>query len=252
MSEAEAPYFTFTAALLADPARALMLTRLLDGGALPAGELAYAAGVTPQTASSHLAKLVGGGLLEVDRQGRHRYYRLAGPHVAQALEHFAAIHPPPAARRKALSPEGRRLRFCRCCYDHLAGQMGVALARGLQDRGFIIAEERFFRVTPLGVQWFAELGVHVTLSGSGELAKRCLDWTERVHHVGGPLGVRLLQAMCGKGWLRRTPGSRLVVVTPSGRDAFKAQFGFDQISLGLDQASPADGARAAPSAESVA
>lgn len=239
----EAPNFTLTAALLADPARALMLTRLFNGGALPAGELAYAAGVTPQTASSHLAKLVEGGLLAVESQGRHRYFRLAGPHVAQALEQFVVLHPLPTARRKALSPEARRLRFCRCCYDHLAGQVGVALARGLQDRGYLTVDDGVFRVTPSGADWLAALGVSAAASGAS--ARRCLDWTEREHHVGGQLGVRLLRAMGENGWLRRTDGSRLVVVTPSGWDAFRTAFGFDQASLSDDKVIAPGAVRAA-------
>lgn len=227
----EAPYFTFTAALLADPARALMLMRLLDGGALPAGELAFAAGVTPQTASSHLGKLLDGGLLAVEIQGRHRYYRLAGAHVARALEHFAAIHPLPPARRKALSPEGRHLRFCRCCYDHLAGQVGVALADGLQRRGYLTESDSVFAVTAPGLAWLAERGVKVPKSPRADFARRCMDWTERRPHVGGPLGVKLMRAMAERGWLNRTDGSRLVVVTPSGWTAFRTEFGFDRASI---------------------
>jgi DNA-binding transcriptional ArsR family regulator len=118
------PSVAGVASLIADPARAAMLMALLDGRALPAGELAYAGGVTAQTASSHLAKLLDGGLVAVESEGRHRYYRLAGAHIAQALEQLAAIRPAEPVKRKALSPQGRELRFARCCYDHLAGQLG--------------------------------------------------------------------------------------------------------------------------------
>jgi DNA-binding transcriptional ArsR family regulator len=131
--------FSSTAFLIADPTRAAMLTALLNGKALPAGELAYAAGITAQTASSHLAKLLGGGLISVENQGRHRYYRLAGTQVAQALEYLAAIRPVGSVKRKALSPKGRELRFCRCCYDHLAGknmgQTPVSLWHGFSLTG---------------------------------------------------------------------------------------------------------------------
>jgi DNA-binding transcriptional ArsR family regulator len=122
------------ASLIADPARAVMLVGLVDGRALPAGELAYSAGVTPQTASSHLAKLVDGGLLAVEREGRHRYYRLAGAHVAQALEQLAAIRPAEPVRRKAVTANARELSFARCCYDHLAGRLGVAVTDALKRR----------------------------------------------------------------------------------------------------------------------
>jgi DNA-binding transcriptional ArsR family regulator len=230
------PSFSFTASLLADPARAAMLTALLDGRALPAGELAYAAGVTAQTASSHLAKLLAGGLLSVETEGRHRYYRLAGAHVAQALEHLAAIRPEESVRRKSLSPEGRRLRFCRCCYDHLAGKMGVAVTGSLQERDYIrAAADKRFDMTPAGVAWFGSVGLDVgalkpTRRG---LARQCLDWTERRHHLAGPLGVQFLSLLCAKGWLRRSKSSRAVDVTPKGWIGLKEQLGVDETSAAL-------------------
>lgn len=219
------------AALIADPARTAMLTILLDGRALPAGELAYAAGVTAQTASSHLSKLLAGGLVTVETEGRHRYYRLAGSLVAQALEHLAAIRPAGPIRRKALSPEGQRLRYARRCYDHLAGQLGVAVAQGLQERGYIVAgPDKRFEPTPAGIAWFAEIGCDVAKlkpSRTG-LARQCLDWTERTHHLAGPLGVELMNILCEKGWLRRTRESRAVTVTPNGRMELKRHLGIDE------------------------
>ena len=130
------PNVSVIAALIADPARAVMLSTLLDGRPLPAGELAYASGVTAQTASSHLAKLLAGGLVSVETEGRHRYYRLAGSHIAQALEGLAAIPPTGPVRRKALTADAKALRFARCCYDHLAGQLGVAVTEAVRARGF--------------------------------------------------------------------------------------------------------------------
>src|SRR5580658_10871809 len=126
------PSVAEAAALIADPAHAAMLTALVNGRALPAGELAYSAGVTAQTASSHLAKLVDGGLMAVEQEGRHRYFRLAGAHVGEALERLAAIHALGPVRRKALDAKARDLRFARCCYDHLAGQLGVAVTDALR------------------------------------------------------------------------------------------------------------------------
>ncbi|MBV8473990.1 MAG: winged helix-turn-helix transcriptional regulator [Hyphomicrobiales bacterium] len=224
------PSFAGVASLIADPARAAMLIALLDGRALPAGELAYAAGITAQTASSHLAKLLDGGLLSLETEGRHRYYRLAGAHVAQALEQLAAIRPAEPIRRKALSAEGRELRFARCCYDHLAGQLGVAATRALQEKGFIIAaEDKTFAVTPDGAAWFGGLGLDVkalrpTRRG---LARQCLDWTERTHHLAGPLGVAFLSTLYAVGWLRRSPSSRAVRLTPKGRLALKERLGVE-------------------------
>jgi DNA-binding transcriptional ArsR family regulator len=230
------PSFSATAFLIADPARAAMLTALLDGRALPAGELAYASGVTAQTASSHLAKLLAGGLVAVETEGRHRYYRLSGSHVAHALEHLAAIRPDESVRRKALSPEGRRLRFCRCCYDHLAGQIGVAVTRSLQEHGYIRpAADKQFEVTPAGAAWFSGVGLDVralkpTRRG---VARQCLDWTERRHHLAGPLGVQFLNVLCAKGWLRRSKSSRAVEVTPKGWTGLKKQLGVDETSAAL-------------------
>lgn len=223
-----------TASLIADPTRAAMLAALLDGRARPAGELAYAAGVTPQTASSHLSKLLAGGVIKVEKEGRHRYYRLAGAHVAEALERLAAIRREEPIRCRPLSPQARRLQFARCCYNHLAGRLGVALTQGLQHRGFIVAaQDKQFRVTPNGVAWFDGLGLDVralkpTRRG---LARQCLDWTERMHHLAGPLGTELLSALCKKGWLRRAEDSRAVRVTPKGWAELQRHFGIDEQSL---------------------
>jgi predicted transcriptional regulator len=210
-----------------------MLMALLDGRALPAGELAYASGVTAQTASFHLSKLLAGGLVAVETEGRHRYYRLAGPHIAQAIEHLAAIRPTGPVRRRALSAEGRELRFARCCYDHLAGQMGVAVTKGLQERGFIVpAPEKLFDVTFAGVEWFGSIGLDVTALKPTRrgLARQCLDWTERAHHLAGPLGVQFMTELCTRDWLRRSKGSRAIQITPKGRMELKRHLGVDEQS----------------------
>lgn len=226
--------FTDIAALIADPARSAMLLALFDGRALPAGELAFAAAITPQTASSHLAKLLAGGLLACETQGRHRYYRLAGAHVAQAIEYLSAITPVAQAPAKPLDRQARGLRFARCCYNHLAGQLGVAITQALERRGFIRGEEgKRFELLPAGAQWFTELGVDLALikptrQGS---ARQCLDWTERTHHLAGPLGVQLLNALCAADWLRRSKDSRAVLVTPKGWAQLKAQLNLDPRSL---------------------
>lgn len=225
------------ASLIGDPARAAMLMALLDGRALPAGELAYASGVTAQTASSHLSKLLAGGLLAVETEGRHRYYRLAGAHVAEAIEHLAAIRPVGPVRRKALGAKAQDLRFARCCYDHLAGQLGVAVTRGLCARGFIVpASEKRFEVTPAGVTWFAGVGLDMAALKPARrgLARQCLDWTERTHHLAGPLGVQFLRLLCARAWLRRSPGDRAIRITAKGRAALMREFGVDERSLRSD------------------
>ena len=222
------------AALMADPARAAMLCALIDGQALPAGELAYASGVTPQTASSHLSRLTDGGLLSVEREGRHRYYRLAGPHVAQAMEQLGSIRPAGPVRRKAKSPAARRLQVARCCYDHLAGRLGVSVADALGDRGILVPDgDKKLSVTPDGLDWFAALGIDVEALKPGRhgIARQCLDWTERQHHVAGPLGKMLLQAFLDAGWLSKAPAPRLLEITRRGESEFRCRFGIDVSAL---------------------
>jgi len=228
------PAVSSAAFLIADPTRATMLMALADGRAQPAGELAYAAGVTAQTASSHLAKLLAGGLLLVETQGRHRYYRLAGSHVALALENLASIAPVPpggAVRRMPRSREARDLQFARCCYDHLAGSLGVAVTQALQDCAFIVAvADKQFEVTQDGMEWFSAMGLDVAALKPTRrgLARQCLDWTERRHHLAGPLGVAFMTQLCAKGWLRRLKNSRAVQVTPKGWAGLKEQLGVDE------------------------
>jgi DNA-binding transcriptional ArsR family regulator len=224
------PNIAAAAHLIADPARASMLIALIDGRAWPAGELAYAAGVTPQTASTHLAKLLAGGLLSVETEGRHRYYRLAGPHVALAIETLSGIGPAEAVRRKPLTREARHLHFARSCYDHLAGRLGVAVTQALQDRRIIVAAaDKQFDLTPAGRDWFAGQGLDTnqlqpTRRG---VARQCLDWTERQHHLAGPLGVQFLDLLCHRGWLRRSAADRTVQVTPQGWAGLKDQLGIE-------------------------
>ena len=228
------PAVSSAAFLIADPTRAAMLMALADGRAQPAGELAYAAGVTAQTASSHLAKLLAGGLLLVETQGRHRYYRLAGSHVALVLENLASIAsvlPGGTVRRTPRSREARELQFARCCYDHLAGGLGVAVTQALQDRAFIVATaDKQFEVTHDGMAWFSAMGLDVAAVKPTRrgLARQCLDWTERRHHLAGPLGVAFMTQLCAKGWLRRLKNSRAVQVTPKGWAGLKEELGVDK------------------------
>ncbi|AMO96566.1 bacterial regulatory, arsR family protein [Collimonas fungivorans] len=230
------PNISSVAFLIADPARAAILMALFDGRALPAGELAHAAGVTAQTASAHLAKLLNGGLLACEQQGRHRYYRLTDSHVADAIEQLAAISSVAAVRRRPLNRAAQELRFARCCYDHLAGQLGVAVTQALQQRQLIVAgADKQFELSAAGSDWFAAIGVDVAALKPTRhgLARQCLDWTERSHHLAGPLGVQLMRALCAAGWLRRSASSRAVQVTPKGWAGLKAQLGIDQNSTAL-------------------
>jgi len=223
------PSIAAVAALIGDTGRAAMLTALVGGRALPAGELAAAAGMSPSAASAHLAKLTDGGLLTVEREGRHRYYRLAGPGVAAILESLASYAGQPIQPGAVRTSKARALRYARTCYDHLAGELGVAVAAALEGRGLLaLAGGKRLDVTPSGVMWFAAvLGIDATALRPGQhgIACRCLDWTERRHHLAGPLGTHMLRRCCDLGWLTQTLGSRAVQLSPTGRDSLHQQLG---------------------------
>jgi hypothetical protein len=205
-----------------------MVTALWDGRARPAGELARVAGVAPATASEHLAKLVAGGLLRVQPQGRHRYYRLAGPDVAHALEALARLLPPRAA---TLDDTRTPMRDARLCYDHLAGRLGVALADALVARGWLKLADDAWTLAPSGRRGFEKLGVTVAALEGGRrpLLRTCLDWTERREHVGGALGAAIAMHLIERDWIRRERGSRVVLVTTGGRRGLR-----DTLGLMLD------------------
>jgi DNA-binding transcriptional ArsR family regulator len=204
------------AALIGDPTRATFLTALCDGRALPASELAQRAGVSPSTASVQLAKLVEGDLLETERNGRHRYYRLADPSIATAIESLAVIAPRRPASSLRQARVGSELQAARTCYDHLAGALGVALFDSLQRQRLLTPE---LEVTRRGAKRFGELGLDVDELGKRRrpLARRCLDWTERRHHLAGSLGAALADRCFELGWVERLPSSRAVRVTDKGR-----------------------------------
>jgi DNA-binding transcriptional ArsR family regulator len=228
-----------TAALAGDPARAAMLAVLMDGRARTATELAHAAGITPQTASGHLARLAEAGLLAVARQGRHRYHRLASPAVARMLEGVMAVAAgavAPAPRREP-GPRDAALREARTCYDHLAGRLAVAMADSLVARGAVELGPDGGALTPAGEVFLRGLGVDIdAASGRRIFCRPCLDWSERRPHIAGALGAALLRTCLDRGWLRRTEGSRAVVVTPGGRLALRQAFGYGQAPVCGDAA----------------
>ena len=221
------PNLSPVATLIGDPTRSALLAQLFDGAARTAGELACGAGVSPQVASNHLAKLLAGGLLALEVQGRHRYYRLARPEVAQALEALAGLGMPEPAntpRRVELKvpPE---LRFARTCYDHLAGELGVAMSRALLQRGYLLEEDARFETTPEGEAWLAGFGVPITelRRSRRTFARRCLDWSERRPHLGGALGTAVLKRLLDLGWVVRIPGNRAVRLTVAGSLALERE-----------------------------
>ncbi|MFY1827120.1 ArsR/SmtB family transcription factor [Myxococcus fulvus] len=212
-----------TASLIGDPARAGMLSRLLEGPARTAGELAREARVSPQTASGHLAKLLEGGLVRVEVQGRHRYYRLATPDVARALEALSILVPTRQSTVRVPEP----LRFARTCYDHLAGTLGVTLADALEQRGLVEAGDDSYALTPEGARFITKWGVDVDALSQGRraFARRCLDWSERRAHIGGALGAALADHLFARRWIARRPEGRGVRLTVEGRRGFDRELG---------------------------
>ncbi len=220
------PYIAETAALIGDPARANILLALMDGRALSASELAEVAGVTAQTTSGHLAKLLVANLIVVERQGRHRYYRLAGEQVAQALEALSVLSGDGAPRHRPTGPRDAAMRFARTCYDHLAGRLGVAVTVGLIDRGYLVEGERDFELTAIGAGALREFGIDIAAERRRRraFARRCLDWSERRAHLGGALGASLLARCQALDWLTRTPDSRAVTLTTRGKSGLADAF----------------------------
>jgi DNA-binding transcriptional ArsR family regulator len=212
------------ASAMGHPARGAMLQALLGGRALTATELARVARVAPATASAHLARLTGAGLVEVVSQGRHRYHRLAGPEVAEALESLAAIAPPRPVRGLRESDQRAAERAARSCYDHLAGAAGVALADRLVAVGGL--EPTSLALADPGP--FAALGVDVgAIGGRRPLTRACLDWSERLPHLAGGLGAAVLDTLLEAGWLARRPAGRALDVTARGRAALRDRVGLE-------------------------
>jgi DNA-binding transcriptional ArsR family regulator len=217
------------AALLGDPARAAIVAALHDGRALPAGELGRRAGIAPSTASEHLARLVEGGLLEVERGGRHRYFRLAGAEVAHAVEALAAISPRRPVRSLREANTASALAEARTCYDHLAGRLGVAVTDALLAREALGEADGEFAPGRRATFVFAALEIDLeAVQGSRRpFALRCLDWSERRPHVAGALGAALATRALQTGWVERRPGSRAVRLTPAGEETLRSSLGVE-------------------------
>ncbi|MFJ9433057.1 ArsR/SmtB family transcription factor [Streptomyces sp. NPDC101490] len=221
------------AALFADETRAAFLLALLDGRAWTAGELARHAGVAPSTTSEHLGRLVGGGVLTEERQGRHRYVRLADPGVAHLVEDLAArsepaVPPPPRSLRAANA--GRAMARGRTCYDHLAGRLGITITEAMTGRG-LLRQDTGFALTDRGLAWYDGLGVPLEDRGRRPLARGCLDWTERRPHLAGLAGAALCAHALDAGWCVRIGSERAVRVTEEGERALRASLGIAPESL---------------------
>jgi DNA-binding transcriptional ArsR family regulator len=213
------------AALIGDPTRATILLALSEKEALPASELAQRAGVGNSTASIQLGKLVEGRLLEVERHGRHRYYRLAGPAVAQAIEALAVIAP----ARPARSARDSGIQVARTCYDHLAGALGVAFLDTLVAGGILVRDNGSVDLSGSGTEQLESLGVDVEgiRHSRRAFAKLCLDWSERRYHLAGGLGAALTSRLFELGWIERAGPTRAVRVTAAGRMGLRSSFGLE-------------------------
>lgn len=221
----ESPNISRLAAPLADPARALMVTLLMDGRARTVTELGTATGLTKASASEHLAQLVDAGLLSARRQGRHKYLCLASPEVARLIEAMMALAQP-ARESQRFGPRDPALREARLCYNHLAGALGVRLYQSLSAQAFLTHVPGGLDLTPAGRDFCRSFGLsdQDLAPGRPVLCRDCLDWSERQSHLGGRLGRHLLARMESQGWLRRTDGSRALTVTPAGRAGFAQAF----------------------------
>jgi len=218
------------ASLLADPARARILRTLIDGTMRPAGELAYAANISAQSASAHLAKLVDAGLLSLEAQGRHRYFRIASAEVADAIESLGSLSMAvrPRNPRSPAIPKPAPVQFlhARTCYDHLAGEIAVEVCEAMLKARWMTAEGRDFRVTRLGEKRLVALDVDLAAARRSRraFARACVDLTQRRPHLGGALGAALLDLYIARGWVLRTQRSRAVSITPRGSEAFGKLF----------------------------
>jgi DNA-binding transcriptional ArsR family regulator len=218
------------AALVGDTARATILAALMGGQALTGSELAFLARISRSTASEHLSKLVEARLIAITKQGRFRYYRIVSPRVAKMLESIelvAAIDVPPRYQPRSMKDDA--LRFARTCYDHLAGQVGVAIADALVTNGHIILAEEGGEVTDAGARFLAGFGADLTSKSRSRrlFCQPCLDWSERRLHVAGLVGAEICHRCLELGWLRRVRDSRALRLTPDGKSGLRDHFGLD-------------------------
>lgn len=226
--------FASIAAVAGDPARAEMLHALMDGCALTASELARVAGITAQTASSHLARMTAAGLLTVEKQGRHRYHRLASAGVARMVEAIMQVASDldPPRPRLSVGPRDAALRAARTCYDHLAGRLGVAVTDALVAGGYVELGSDGGVLTDSGIAFLGRIGIDIDslLDRRGKrptriLCRPCLDWSERRFHLAGALGAALCAHSFTNGWVRRIKGTRAVAITAKGSRVFREEFG---------------------------
>ncbi|CAM4496024.1 MAG: winged helix-turn-helix domain-containing protein [Paenibacillus macerans] len=217
------------ASMVSDASRSAILNALMDGRFHAAGELARMAGIQPQTASFHLAKMVDAGLIAVEKQGRHRYYGIRNPEVAQVMESLLSIAPPVKIKSLRQSAEEQTLRKARTCYDHLAGNLGVSLTQSLVREGILLEGENGFEVTKNGEAFFEnfQIDLNRVKRKRRSFSHKCLDWSERRHHLAGALGHALLDRLLELNWVQRLPNTRAVKITPQGKAGLKETFALE-------------------------
>ncbi|ESY76683.1 winged helix-turn-helix domain-containing protein [Mesorhizobium opportunistum] len=220
----EGPDIARIASLVGDPARANMLNALMGGTALTASELALEAGVSLPTASSHLSKLMEGGLLTLASQGRHRYYGLAGPQVAGMIEAITGVAEAVGPKRVRPGPRDGAMRVARVCYDHLAGEQAVAMLDRLVEKDILQRDDKEIRLGPSAASHFAAIGIDVGARPRRPVCRACLDWSVRRSHLAGTLGAAILDKILAEKWARREKDSRAVVFSPPGKQAFERVF----------------------------
>jgi DNA-binding transcriptional ArsR family regulator len=227
------PIIAEIAALVGDPARATMLSALLDGRAMTASELAFTARITPQTASTHLARLTDAGLLSVIRDGRHRYFRLASPKVVDMLDGIVAVALENKPRYPPLSRQARELSAARICYDHLAGRLSVDLTDFFTGHEYIVLGDEAAEITPDGTRFLTDFGIDLSALSSTRrhFCRLCLDWTERRPHIAGALGAALTKRYFDLGWTERMKHSRAIFITALGKRGFLETFGIGEAEV---------------------
>lgn len=225
---AHEPDMTLIASLIGDPSRSMMLSALMGGEALTATELANESGVTKQTASSHLQKLVSGHLLEMEKQGRHHYYRIADSEVAYLLETIMTVSGGLGMKKTKPGPKDERLRRARVCYDHLAGEMGVKLLDSFMSKGLFCFSEgqqnqSQFMLNEKGNAVFQDFGIDTDLLNKAKrpVCRTCIDWSVRRPHLAGSLGAAILNQFYAKNWVIKSETPRLLLFTPKGEAAFR-------------------------------
>jgi len=222
----DGPDISRIGALIGDPARANMLAALMDGRALTATELAEIACVTAQTASTHLAKLEAGGLIRPQKQGRHKYFSLAGPDAGRLIESLMDFAADRGHLRHRPGPKDEAMRKARICYDHLAGDLGVRMFDSLVSSGHLIFDDSRIALTHDGEHFLEDTGIDLAALRTSRrpLCRCCLDWSERRDHLAGSLGAALFDMIIDKGWARRDRASRAIAFTPPGETAFRKLF----------------------------